>query len=140
MGRSETGGIGQNRVLWMIPLPTASQFKTASRLGFAIKCDGSAEAGVYLQFWSRDYLGGDEYRSFQYRIDSKAATDDQWQYDDESAFIFENSKAERIAKELMSASTLAVHAYTYNYDVVEAVFDLAGANEAIGRILSVCSR
>jgi hypothetical protein len=104
-----------------------------------IKCDERGPHSIYISIVMSKYLGGNfDARRLDYRVDKTPAVQDSWSYNSQSANLLDNSRALALANEIGNASSILIRAYTYQYDTVDAEFDVRNSKAIVQRVIHDC--
>lgn len=108
----------------------------------ALRCMEPGPNSVEVVFLADTFLGAvpdNVVRPLTYRFDEDTAVGLDWAYDDKSARLPALRGGAAFVERLQSANRLLVRANTYDYTPVDASFEVAGAAEAVKKVLEECA-
>lgn len=126
-------------------LPMQAGVQNAEGAQLILKCDKPGKKSVYAVVVTPDRLvppSNDPYvLPTEVRFDENAPIEDQWRFYDQSAVAINmrgKQALTRFMDGLPDASKLRLRMYVERGRTVEVSFDVAGAQEAIGRVYESC--
>lgn len=104
---------------------------------FVFACNGPDRL-LSFQFLTRRYLGGRDESEVILRIDDGAPIIDSWERRSGGTFIAQPRRVVEIAQDLADGRRLAVRAFDFEDQPIDAIFNIEGARATINSVLAAC--
>lgn len=157
LDKPETKPVDPNAIsAWSVSKTTNPVDDTPTVVAVLAATEGRSKWGEVVTLFARcrsnttelyvdwgDYLGndGDIYNNFKrvtVRVGASAARKERWSLSTDSKATFAPSWAGSLMRELVTADRLVLQTVPFNESPTTAIFDLAGAKDALGQIAETC--